>query len=90
MGLTDQFTDDDIDAMMARLEKISPSLYEQVRCAVDEVKSTIQHAVCAGVTQPIYFRPLMLGSYFTHFKNGFLVEVSKKSRRTDILAAGGR
>jgi len=32
----------------------------------------------------------MLGSYFTHFKNGVLVEVSKKSRRGDILAAGGR
>ncbi|KAJ3758340.1 kinase-like domain-containing protein [Lentinula raphanica] len=86
--LTD--ADDDIDAVMTRLEKINPSLVEQLRSAVDELKATIQHAVCAGVSQPIYFRPLMLGSYFTHFKNGVLVEVAKKSRRTDILAAGGR
>lgn len=75
---------------MTRLEKINPPLVEQLRSAVDEVKATIQHAVCAGVTQPIFFRPLMLGSYFTHFKDGVLVEVAKKSRRTDILAAGGR
>ncbi|KAJ3727200.1 kinase-like domain-containing protein [Lentinula guzmanii] len=82
--------DDDIDAIMSRLEKISPLLVEQLRSAVDEVKATIQHAVCAGVTQPIFFRPLMLGSYFTHFRSGVLVEVAKKSKRTDILAAGGR
>ncbi|KIK54868.1 hypothetical protein GYMLUDRAFT_206162 [Collybiopsis luxurians FD-317 M1] len=86
--LTD--ADDDIETMMARLEKISPALFEQMRSAVEEVKATVQHAVSAGVTQPIYFRPLMLGSYFTHFKSGVLVEVAKKSRRTDILAAGGR
>ncbi|KAJ4467716.1 kinase-like domain-containing protein [Lentinula edodes] len=86
--LTD--ADDDVDAVMTRLEKINPPLVEQLRSAVDEVKATIQHAVCAGVTQPIFFRPLMLGSYFTHFKDGVLVEVAKKSRRTDILAAGGR
>ncbi|KAF9065023.1 kinase-like domain-containing protein [Rhodocollybia butyracea] len=82
--------DDDIDAMMTRLEKISPSLFEQLRTAVEEVKATVQHAVCTGVTQPIFFQPLMLGSYFTHFKDGVLVEVAKKSRRSDILAAGGR
>ncbi|KAJ4467220.1 kinase-like domain-containing protein [Lentinula aciculospora] len=76
--LTD--ADDDIDAVMIRLEKIN----------LEEVKTTIQHAVCAGVTQSIFFRPLMLGSCFTHFKDGVLIEVAKKSRRTDILAAGGR
>ncbi|KAF5357565.1 hypothetical protein D9757_013020 [Collybiopsis confluens] len=86
--LTD--AEDDIDTMMSRLEKISSSLLDQIRRAIDEVKATVQHAASAGVTQPIYFRPLMLGSYFTHFKSGILVEVAKKSRRTDILAAGGR
>lgn len=58
--------------------------------AVEEIKQTIQHAIYAGVLRPISFHPLMLGSHHTHFKGGVLVEVVRKNKRMDVLAAGGR
>ncbi|KAJ7650439.1 kinase-like domain-containing protein [Roridomyces roridus] len=82
--------DEDIDALMVKLEKVSLSLTNLLRPIVEEVKETIQYAILTGVARPILFYPLMLGSHHTHFKNGILVEVVRKNKRTDVLAAGGR
>ncbi|KAJ7760657.1 kinase-like domain-containing protein [Mycena maculata] len=87
-ALTD--TDEDIDALITKLDKVSPSLTSLLRPIVEEVKETIQYAVLTGVARPISFRPLMLGNHHTHFKDGVLVEVVRKNKRTDVLAAGGR
>ncbi|KIJ97967.1 hypothetical protein K443DRAFT_104703 [Laccaria amethystina LaAM-08-1] len=83
-------TDDDIDDVLSRLEKVSPALLTLLQPAVDEVKATLQFALSAGVTRQIYFHPLMLGSHHTHFKDGIIVEVVRKNKHMDVLAAGGR
>ncbi|KDQ25175.1 hypothetical protein PLEOSDRAFT_1066383 [Pleurotus ostreatus PC15] len=80
----------DIDALLAKIEKLSPQLFALIQPAVEQVKSTVQCAIATGVSRPIFFHPLMLGAHHTHFKNGVLVEVVRKSKRTDVLAAGGR
>ncbi|KAJ7186042.1 hypothetical protein C8R46DRAFT_937688 [Mycena filopes] len=82
--------DEDIEAFLTRLDKVSPSLTALLRPVVEEVKETISYAVLTGVARPISFRPLMLGNHHAHFKNGVLVEVVRKNKRTDVLAAGGR
>ena len=82
--------DDVIDDVLSRLEKVSPALLTLLQPAVDEVKATLQFALSAGVTRQIHFHPLMLGSHHTHFKDGIIVEVVRKNKHTDVLAAGGR
>ena len=79
-----------MDEMMSRLEKVSPGLAILLGPAITEISSTIQFAQSAGVTRPIYFHPLMLGSHHTHFKDGVLVEVVRRNKLSDVLAAGGR
>ncbi|KAF8170288.1 kinase-like domain-containing protein [Mycena galopus ATCC 62051] len=83
-------TDEDIDAFLVKLDKVSPSLTTLLRPIVEEVKETIQYAVLTGVARPVSFHPLMLGSHHSNFKDGVLVEVVRKNKRTDVLAAGGR
>ncbi|KAJ7121645.1 hypothetical protein C8R44DRAFT_622641 [Mycena epipterygia] len=82
--------DEDIDMLLTKLDKVSPSLTALLRPVVEEIKETIQYAVLTGVARPIYFHPLMLGNHHAHFKDGVLVEVVRKNKRTDVLAAGGR
>jgi eukaryotic translation initiation factor 2-alpha kinase 4 len=86
----DELSDEDIDGFVSRLEKISPALAALIQPAIEEVKQTIQYANTAGVSRTIFFHPLMLGNHHNHFKDGVLVEVVRKSKRTDVLAAGGR
>ncbi|KAJ7702683.1 kinase-like domain-containing protein [Mycena rosella] len=83
-------TDEDIDALLTKLDKVSPSLTALLRPVVDEIKETIQYAILTGVARPISFHPLMLGNHHAHFKDGVLIEVVRKNKRMDILAAGGR
>ena len=75
---------------MSHLEKISPGLVALVNPAMTEISNVIQFAQFAGVTRPVYFHPLMLGTHHTHFKNGVLVEVVRRNKHSDVLAAGGR
>ena len=84
------FADEDIDGFISKLEKVSPALVSLIQSAVEELKRTVQYANAAGVSRTIYFHPLMLGSQHNHFKDGVLVEVVRKGKRQDILAAGGR
>ncbi len=79
----------DIDALLAKIEKLSPQLFSLIQPAIEQVKTTVQCAIATGVSRPIFFHPLMLGAHHTHFKNGVLVEVVRKNKRTDVLAAGG-
>jgi len=61
-----------------------------MRPAANEMKAAVQHAIYAGVSRPIIYRPLMVGAHLSHYKDGVLVEVVRKNKRLDVLAAAGR
>jgi translation initiation factor 2-alpha kinase 4 len=82
--------DEDMDNLLARIEKMSPSFFASIVGVVKEMKDTVIYAGYAGFGRSVFFRPLMLGSFYSHFKDGVLVEVVRKNKRMDILAAGGR
>ncbi|KAH7905298.1 kinase-like domain-containing protein [Hygrophoropsis aurantiaca] len=82
--------DSDIDGVLAKLEKTSPTLLTVIKDAVEEIKQTIQYASSAGYSNPIFFHPLMWGAHHMHFKEGVRLEVVRRTRRLDVLAAGGR
>jgi translation initiation factor 2-alpha kinase 4 len=82
--------DEDLVTLIARLEKASPPLLTLLSPALDEIKQAIQYVALAGVTRPIFLHPLMISSHNTYFKDGVCFEVVKRTKRGDILAAGGR
>ncbi|CAL1710511.1 unnamed protein product [Somion occarium] len=83
--------DDDIDAFVAKLERISPPLVSLLSGAIDEIRRAIQYANATGVTRPIYFHPLfMINSPDSYFKDGVCFQVLRRHKRSDILALGGR
>ncbi|KAF5376991.1 hypothetical protein D9615_007308 [Tricholomella constricta] len=82
--------DEDIDAFMSRLERLSPALVGLIAPYAQEVKKTVEYAKATKVSRPILFHPLMLGHHHTHFRFGIMIEVVRKNRRSDVLAAGGR
>lgn len=81
---------DDVDGLISRLDKISSPLVSQIRPYVEQIRLTMQYASAAGVTRPLLFHPLIVGSHNEYFKDGVLVEVVRRTKRTDVLAAGGR
>lgn len=81
---------DEIDSVISRLEKISSSLVLQFRPYIEDMKTVVLYAYSAGATRPLLFHPLMVGSHNSYFKDGIIIEVARKSKRMDILAAGGR
>ncbi|KAG0696775.1 hypothetical protein DFH29DRAFT_949716 [Suillus ampliporus] len=82
--------DEDIDALLSKLEKVSPTLVTVMKSAVEEIKETIQFATSAGFSSPVFFHPLMWGAHHMHFKEGVRIEVVRRTRRLDVLAAAGR
>lgn len=81
---------EDIDGMIARLERLSPAVVTLIAPHIQLVKDTIELARGTKVNRPIFFHPLMLGNHHLHFKYGVLIEVVRKNKRSEILAAGGR
>ncbi|EIW85919.1 hypothetical protein CONPUDRAFT_114006 [Coniophora puteana RWD-64-598 SS2] len=81
---------DDIDAVLAKLEKISPALLSFIQPLMDDIKQTVSFARSGGLTAPVYFHPLMWGAHHIHYKDGVRFEVVRRNRRLDVLAAGGR
>lgn len=82
--------DEDIDGFLTKLEKISPSLITVMKEAVDEIKQSIHLAASAGFNGLIYLQPLMWAAHHAHFQNGVRLEVVRRARRQDVLAAAGR
>jgi translation initiation factor 2-alpha kinase 4 len=58
--------------------------------AIEEIKRTIQYAVAGGLTTTVFCHPLMWGQHHTHFNDGVRIEVVRRTKRLDILAAAGR
>ncbi|KAG2338792.1 hypothetical protein BDR05DRAFT_984599 [Suillus weaverae] len=82
--------DEDIDTLLSKLEKVSPTLVTVMKPAVEEIKQTIQFATSAGFSAQVFFHPLMWGAHHMHFKEGVRIEVVRRTRRLDVLAAAGR
>ncbi|KAG8220630.1 kinase-like domain-containing protein [Butyriboletus roseoflavus] len=82
--------DEDIDGLLMKLEKISPTLPTIMKPAIEEIKRSIQYATSAGFNGPIYLRPLMWATHHAHFNDGLRLEVVRRTRRQDVLAAAGR
>jgi len=82
--------DEDIEGLIYRLEKLSPALVNLIQPFVNELKQTVDYARSTKVTRSILFHPLMLGNHNDHFKDGVLIQVVRKNKRSDVLAAGGR
>ncbi|KAG2126151.1 kinase-like domain-containing protein [Suillus cothurnatus] len=82
--------DEDIDTLLSKLEKVSPTLVTVMKPAVEEIKQTIQFATSAGFSAPVFFHPFMWGAHHMHFKEGVRIEVVRRTRRLDVLAAAGR
>jgi translation initiation factor 2-alpha kinase 4 len=87
---THVFIDDDIDALVSRLEKVSPTFLSLISSAIVEIKRTIEYATTAGFTNTIFFHPLMWGQHHMHFKDSVRIEVVRRTKRLDVLAAAGR
>jgi translation initiation factor 2-alpha kinase 4 len=83
-------SDEDMDVLLARIEKLSPTLRALIATAVDELKKTVQYAGFAGLKRQMLFKPLMSGSYLSHFKDGLIFEVVRRTKKNEVLAAGGR
>ena len=84
------FADDDVDAFVSKLEKVSPTMLSLIKSAIDDIKKTIQYAASAGFTTSIFLHPLMWGQHHAHFKDGVRMEVVRRTKRLDVLAAAGR
>ncbi|KAH9943970.1 hypothetical protein B0H21DRAFT_747282 [Amylocystis lapponica] len=82
--------DTDVDGLLGRLEKVSPTLFSLLAYPMQELKSTIQLATVSGVTRPIFFDPLMMSNRSAYFKDGVCFEVVRRNKRSDVLAIGGR
>ncbi|KAI0300075.1 hypothetical protein B0F90DRAFT_1817684 [Multifurca ochricompacta] len=56
-------TEDDIETLVARMEKVSPPLVTIMVPALDEIKKAIQFTTLAGVVMPVFFHPLMISGH---------------------------
>ncbi|TFK47428.1 Serine/threonine-protein kinase [Heliocybe sulcata] len=83
-------TYNDVESVIVKLEKASSSVLALINPAIKEVKRVLEYATGLGVSRRIHFRPLMLGTHNAPFKDGVCFEVTRRGKRTDILAAGGR
>lgn len=82
--------DEDLATLIGRLEKASPPLLTSMSPFLDEIKQAVRYVALAGVTRPIFLHPLMISSHNAYFRDGVCFEVVRRSKRSDILAAGGR
>ncbi|CCM05314.1 uncharacterized protein FIBRA_07528 [Fibroporia radiculosa] len=82
--------DENIDALLGRIEKAAPGLLPMISPYIKDIQQTIRFASALGVTRPISFDPLMMNSRNPSFKDGVCFTVVRRTKRSDILAAGGR
>lgn len=64
------------------------SLYTILSPLVEEITQLIKYARSIGVSRQILFRPLMDSKLFT--ETGIWFQFGRSSKRSEIIAAGGR
>lgn len=82
--------EEDIDAFMAKLEKVSSTLFAAINAPIEQVKSAVQLSKSSGVTRSILLNPLVMANRHPHFRDGVYFEVVRRNKRSDVLAVGGR
>jgi eukaryotic translation initiation factor 2-alpha kinase 4 len=86
--------DADVDELLARLDRVSPTLVLTIFQAVQEIKSTMHFAAATGVVRTIYFHPLFMLRNPSNVFEGLCFEVVKRQqphqKKSDTLAMGGR
>jgi translation initiation factor 2-alpha kinase 4 len=82
-------SDTNIDAIISRIERTSPTLALHVSPFFQEIKETLSYVSVLNVSTPVVIHPLLLGKD-TYFKDGVCFEIIRRKKRTDILASGGR
>lgn len=78
----------DVELLMANVNRISPTLYSTLTPLVDEIRQVIGYAKIIGVSRVIKFRPFMDSKNFV--ESGVWFQAVKGSKRTELIAAGGR
>lgn len=83
-------TDDWVDTIIPKVEKVSQQLAQKIRPFVDEVAQMLEKLELFGIParQSIIFHPLAL--VFSRVTDGVCFEVVRPGKRADVLAAGGR
>lgn len=84
-------TDDWVDTIIPKVEKVSQQLAQKIRPFVDEVAQMLEKLELFGIParQSIIFHPLAL-VFNSRITDGVCFEVLRPGRRADVLAAGGR
>jgi len=84
-------TDDWVDTIIPKVEKVSQQLAQKIRPFVDEVARMLEKLELFGIParQSIIFHPLAL-VFNSRVTDGVCFEVVRPGKRADVLAAGGR
>lgn len=84
-------TDDWVDTIIPKVEKVSQQLAQKIRPFVDEVARMLEKLELFGIParQSIIFHPLAL-VFNSRITDGVCFEVVRPGKRADVLAAGGR
>ena len=84
------YKDEDATVPLMRLEKGSSPLAGILKPYLQEIAKVVGLAASAGLSNVVRVQPLMVGRRHEFFKDGIGIEVVNPSKRTDILAVGGR
>lgn len=89
--LSNTETDEWVDTIIPKVEKVSQQLAQNIRPFVDEVAQMLEKLELFGIParQSIIFHPLALASS-SRITDGICFEVVRPGKRADVLAAGGR
>lgn len=76
---------DDVELTISKLSKMSFGI--SLTKVFDEIRTVVRFATILGVKRRIYFKPWLPSDLFT---SGLVFEVLKGTKRSDIIASGGR
>jgi len=76
---------DDVEVTIARLIRTTYGLL--LSPIFEEIRMVVKFAGLLGLTRRIQFRPWLPSELFT---SGFVFEVLKGTKRSDVIASGGR
>lgn len=72
------------------MERIGSPLLGPVREALEQIQEVSEYSAATGVDKRLVIFPLLLAHEYSHFGDGVIIGVVKKTKHSDILAFGGR
>jgi translation initiation factor 2-alpha kinase 4 len=76
---------EDVESVIARLSRTSFGF--SLTSVFEEIRMVVKYATVLGVKRRILFRPWLISDMFN---TGIVFEVQKGSKRSDVIASGGR